>query len=113
MRMLKLNKQNIYWCKKYVDNNMALFEEPILIKANPVTLSSAWGAELIGLVETGKLVFALDRYRYDGFFTVGDKFYVYTTYTDFDGSAQDADYVLNGISLTPNVVGIVLNRLAI
>lgn len=113
MRMLKINKQTIYCCKRYVTDDIELFEEPVEIKANPITLSSTWDTELIGLIETGKLVFALDRYRYDGFFTIGDRFYVDRIPTEYDGSAQDANYVLNGIMPTPNVISIVLKKMAV
>ena len=113
MRMLKINQETVYFCKKYTTNGIELFNMPVSIDVTPITLSSDYSAETIGFIESGKLVFAVDRDEYEDYFSLGDRFYVYKTYTDFDGSAQDADYVLSGINKTPTLLSIVLTRLAV
>jgi len=133
--MLERNKKKIYFCKRNLVNDIETFDPPVTIQVNPITLSFAWSAEMIGAIEAGKLIFALDASVYKQLFSIGDRFYVDNIYKvteffpygvepfgyykadpediiDFDGSAQDADYVLTGISSTPNVVAITLTRLA-
>lgn len=134
--MLERNKKKIYFCKRNLVNDIETFDPPVTIEVNPITLSFAWNADMIGAIESGKLIFALDSSVYKLLFTLGDRFYVDTMYKvteffpygvepfgfyqtepdeiiDFDGSAQDADYVLTGISSTPNVVALTLTRLAV
>lgn len=114
MRMLKLNERKIYYAKRMLTNDIELFLEPIEMCVNPVTMSHSWTIDRIGAIESGKQVFSLPLKEGEGI-AIGDRVYVDVVpdFDNYDGSAQDADYVVVGLEKTPNVLSVVVKRLAV
>lgn len=114
MRMLEINQKKILHSKRILtDTGIEYFDTPVTLMVNPVVISSDWTPDLVGMVEKGTRIFSVDAFVYKNYFTIGDRFYVDVPLTEFNGSAEEADYVLQGIATSPNVVTITLQRLAV
>jgi hypothetical protein len=116
MRMQERNKRKILYCKKRIHTNGATYyDPPVRLDVNVVPVSSSWNSSLMGVTQQGKYVFSVDASLYDNLFSIGDRFYVdnQTEVIEFDGSADNADYVLESIAKTPNVITMTLTRLAV
>jgi hypothetical protein len=137
MRMQERNKRKILYCKQRIHTNGATYyDPPVGLDVNVVPVSSLWNSSLMGVTQQGKYIFSVDASLYANLFSIGDRFYVdnqtevteYFPYgtepwgfyrvpdddvIEFDGSADTADYVLEAIARTPNVITITLTRLAV
>ena len=137
MRMQESNKRKILYCKQRIhDNGATYYDPPVRLDVNVVPVSSLWNSSLMGVAQQGKYIFSVDASLYANLFSIGDRFYVdnqtevteYFPYgiepwgfyavpeeevIEFDGSADNADYVLEAITKTPNVITVTLTRLAV
>lgn len=117
MRMQERNKRKILYCKQRIHTNGATYyDPPAVLDVNVVPVSSLWNSSLMGVTQQGKYIFSVDASLYANLFSIGDRFYVDNQTDDvieFDGSADTADYVLEAIARTPNVITITLTLLAV
>lgn len=115
MRVLERNTRKIHYCKHRIHTNGAVyFDAPLEMDANIVPSNAYWTPSLMGLAEHNKMIFSLEKTDETDVFDIGDRFYVDVTVPEeFDGTADDADYVLEAFGATPNVLTITLTRLVV
>lgn len=112
MICLKRNKQTLYLCKKYVENNITKYKEPIQISTNYQPVSSTGEMIAIGNEYTQYLKIE-DIIEIGKQFSNGDKCYVYTNPPEeHDELCENADFYVNGNPLiTLNSAVVSLKRL--
>lgn len=112
MICLKRNKQKLYLCKKYVENNITKFKEPIEIETNYQPVSSTGEMIAIGEEYTQYLKIE-DIIEIGKQFSNGDRCYVYVTPPEeHDKLCKTADFCVNGNPLiTLNSSKVSLKRL--
>lgn len=112
MICLKRNKQTLYLCKKYIENNITKFKEPIPIVTNYQPVSSTGEIIAIGEEYTQYLKIE-DIIDVGKQFSNGDRCYVYVNPPEeHDILCKKADFTVNGNPLiTLNTATISLKRL--
>ena len=112
MITLKRNKRKIYLCKKYIENNITKYAEPIIILTNYQPISSTGEIISIGPEYTQYLKIE-DIIEVGENFSNGDRCYVYVTPPDnHDELCEDADFYVDGNPInTLNSSKISLRRL--
>lgn len=96
MICLKRNKRTLYLCKKYIENDITKYKEPIPIKTNWQPISST--GEIIAIGEEYSQYLKIeDVIEIGEQFSNGDKCYVYVNPPEkHDKLCKNADFYVNG-----------------
>lgn len=114
MRTLKRNKRGLYLCKRYLDEGIEKFKEPIFIEINYQPINSNEQLYAYGINYSKYLIAKVDIDVGEQF-SAGDRCYIYVTPpTTFDILCEDADYIVSGeLSTTLNSTEIRFKRLSV
>lgn len=95
MRTLRRNKRPLYLCKKYIEDGITKFKEPIPKKINYVPTNSTAQLFTFGEHYAENLQAVVDV-NIGQEFSEGDRCYIYTTPPkEYDPLCKDADYIVN------------------
>lgn len=112
MRALKRNKRPIYICTLYEDNGISKYKEPILIRINYQATNSE--SDLISLGKEFPMYMRLKSdLQYKDLFHTGDRVYINSKPTNFDGLCKDANFeVDNEPIISLNTIEVTLRKLS-
>ena len=96
MRTLKRNKRELYLCKRYLDNGIEKFYEPVLMSINYEPVNSSEQITAFGINYSRYLIAKTDI-DIGSQFSAGDRCYIYVTPPSIhDVLCENADYIVSG-----------------
>ena len=109
--MLERNKKPLYYCERYIENDVELFRPPVVRYLNFKSISGeamlTTGGEVNKKDLVGKIYVGEPQYFEN------DRCYIYKTPPEiFDPLCSDADYRVTAVLPVKNVVEVLLERTA-
>lgn len=113
MRTIRRDKRLLYLCKRYTENNVSLYKEPIPLYVNYEPVSNSVQMLDVGNIYNTNMQITADV-GVGKLFTEGDKCYVKVAPpSESDKLAKEADYIVYSIpSVTPRQIKIILQKVS-
>lgn len=107
--MLERNKKPVYYCKRYIENDLEMFKPPTLIYLNYKSVSGEASLTTGGEVNTKNLI----AKAVNGDFSENDRCYMNVSPPkEYDPFCSKADYRVVSVLKSHRVTEIILERLA-